>query len=370
MIRHPSLLLLLSLAAPADWPIFRGDSALTGVASTTCPAKPELLWTHTVDQSIASSPVVAKGRVFFGADDGLLHCVALQDGAELWSFKTEDMVEAPPLVVDGQVFVGSSDGWFYAVSAESGDLLWKHETGAQILGSANWLPAREGQPARIVVGSYDGSLYCWLADGGKLLWTYTTEDRLNGAPAVVGETILIGGCDTVLHLISATDGRQLSKVPMGEGCHIAASVGVADNRVYLGHYGNEFVCVDLTTEQIVWRYESPGQPFFSPPAIGDQVVLFGGRDKQLHCLDRETGEPLWTFPTRRKVDSAPVLCGKQVVFASCDGRLRILSVEDGRELWSYDLGRAIFGSPAVVEGIILIGAADGRLYAFGDKSGR
>jgi len=364
------VLLLVVLGAPAEWAIFRGDRGLTGRAVEDCPEEPELLWSFSVGQPIASSPVVAGGRVFFGADDGGLHCLALADGAERWSFQTEDMVEAPPLVVGGRVFVGSSDGWFYAVDAESGSLLWKHETGAQILGSANWLPAREDRPLRVVVGSYDASLYCFEADGGKLLWTHATEDRLNGAPAVAGERIMIGGCDTVLHVVSGQDGRKLGEVPMGEACHIAASVGVLDDRVYLGHYGNEFVCVDLKTEAIVWRYASSSQPFFSPPAIGAKVVLFGGRDKRVHCLDRETGEPLWTFPTRRKVDSAPLLAGDKVVVASGDGRLRILSVKDGRELWSYDIGRPIYSSPALSDGKLLIGAADGRLYAFGDKPGR
>ena len=94
-------------------------------------------------------------------------------------------------------------------------------------------------------------------------------------------------------------------------------------------------------------------------------LFFGGRDRELHCVNKETGEELWSFKTRRKVDSSPVACDGKVVFGSGDGWLHMLRVEDGESLWSYEIGRSILGSPAVVGGEVLIGANDGRLYCFG-----
>ena len=85
-------------------------------------------------------------------------------------------------------------------------------------------------------------------------------------------------------------------------------------------------------------------------------------------MARATGEPLWTFPTRRKVDGSPVICGDKVVFGSADGWVYVVSLADGSELWSYEIGKSIFSSPAVADGRILIGANDGLLYAFGPKA--
>lgn len=350
--------------AGADWPIYRGNRSLQGVAAGRIADRPELIWTYAVNEAIASSPVIAGGMVYVGADDGQLHCVELESGTAVWTFKTEDMIEAPPLVHDGRVFVGSSDGYFYAVDAADGSLLWKYETAAQILGSANIVSPESG-PERVIVGSYDASLYCFDMQTGELLWAYETADRLNGAPAVFGDRIVIGGCDAVLHVVSATTGESVKQMEMGEACHIAASVGIADNRAYFCHYGNEFVCLDLEQEELIWAYPSNNQPFFSSPAIGADVVLFGGRDKRLHCVDRISGKAIWTHATRRKIDTAPVLCGDRVVFTCGDGRIRIVDLKDGKETWVYDIGKPIISSPAVSDGWILTGANDGRLYAFG-----
>ncbi|MEM7504371.1 MAG: PQQ-binding-like beta-propeller repeat protein, partial [Pseudomonadota bacterium] len=49
----------------------------------------------------ATAPVVAEGRVYFGADDYRIHALDFATGEPLWSFATQDIVEAPPLVSDG-----------------------------------------------------------------------------------------------------------------------------------------------------------------------------------------------------------------------------------------------------------------------------
>ncbi|MHC4993300.1 MAG: outer membrane protein assembly factor BamB family protein [Planctomycetota bacterium] len=117
--------------------------------------------------------------------------------------------------------------------------------------------------------------------------------------------------------------------------------------------------------EIVWEYANPRFPFFSSPAIASDRLVFGGRDKQLHCVRRDSGEPLWTVKTRRKVDGSPVICGDKVVFGSVDGTLSVVRLADGGSVWTYDIGQSLFSSPAVADGLILIGCNDGRLYAFG-----
>jgi len=354
--------------ASADWPFYRGDRALTGVAGGELPQRPALLWTFAAAGAVTSSPVVAEGRVFFGSDDGKVYAVGLRDGLELWSFATQDIVEAPPLVLNGSVYVGSSDACFYALDAASGELRWKTGTGDRILGGANWFEAADGGGARIVVGSYDTRLYCFDAASGATLWTYATDNYVNGTPAILGERIVFGGCDAALHVVSAVTGQGLERIQLCEECHIAGSVALHDGRAYFGHYGNAFVCVDLPRGEQVWIYTDPSQAFFSSPSIGADRVVFGGRDKRLHCARLDDGAPLWTFPTGRKVDGSPVICGDKVVFGSGDGRLYVLALESGEQLWSHDLGDSIFTSPAVADGVFLVGCNDGKVYAFGAQS--
>jgi outer membrane protein assembly factor BamB len=368
------LLATLALVAPGlgpdeGWTSYRGDPAMTGVAAGSLSAALEVRWTYDTGKAIVSSPVISNGIVYVGSDDAHLHAIDLATGEERWRFETGDMIEAPPLVRDGTVYVGSADFWFYAVDAATGELRWKYETDDQVLGGANWVPGEDGANARVVVGSYDNHLYGFDAVTGEKLWAYETGNYVNGTPAVRAGLVVFGGCDAILHVVSAATGEAVAKVPLGEACHVAGSVALAGERVYFGHYGNAFVCVDLSTESVVWEHVDPSFPFFSSPAIAPDRVVFGGRNKKVTCVQRETGEVLWTKSTRRKVDGSPVICGDKVVFGSGDGRLYLVSLEDGADLWSYEVGRSLFSSPAVADGLVVIGSEDGVVYAFGAEEG-
>ncbi len=355
-------------ALPEDWPISRGNAWLAGVAGGRLPEEPSLLWSFDAGKAILSSPVVAGQLVYFGADDFRLHCVDATTGKGAWNFVTEDVIEAPPLVVDGKVFVGSSDYFLYALDALDGELLWKYETDDRIIGGANYHRGPDG--LRVVVGSHDCHLYCFAAESGELLWKYASDNFVNGTPAIHEGRAVFGGCDAVLHVVDIEKGIAVSRVELGDGCHVPGSVGISEGRVYLGHYGNEFVCVDLDSGEIAWVYPGGRHPFFSSPSIGSDRVVFGGRDKNLHCARKADGEPQWKFPTRRKVDGSPVIVGDEVVFGSSDGRVYVLGLEDGQERWSYEIGQPIVASPAVAGGMIYVGGTDGVLYAFGSGEDR
>ena len=339
-----------------------GGPTLRGVADADLRRRPTPLWTFPLDGPTVSSPVAAEGRVFVGAANGKLQAISLDDGAACWSYSTDAAIEASPLVVEGRVFVGSTDAWFYALDARDGRLLWRRETGAKIVGGANWFVARDGQ-ARVVVGSHDHRLYCFAAADGAPIWSYVSGNYVNATPAVEGENVVFGGCDAVVHAVWARNGTALARVDLGAGCHIAAAVALAGTRAFLGHYGNRFVCVDLATANVVWSYPSDGQPFFAPPAIAGNRVVFGGRDRHLHCARADDGAPLWTFPTGKSIEGAPVICGTGVVFGSGDGRLYCVSLARGELLWEYEIGPALVASPAVVGDTIVVAAADGRVHA-------
>jgi outer membrane protein assembly factor BamB len=362
MVRS-DLALVFVLLLQSGWSIYRGDRGLGGVAEGELKTPLELQWTYATEAAIASSPVIAEGRAYVGSDDGHVHCMDLQSGEPIWAFPTDDMIEAPPLVLDGKVYIGSSDFFFYALDALTGELQWKYETDDKILGGANWLEGPDGKK-RVVVGSYDTHLYCFDAISGDKLWAYQTDNFVHGTPAVEGNHIAFGGCDAVLHRVDL-DGNGKDSIALGDGCHIAGSIALKPGEAYLGHYGNEFVCLDLNTQKPRWVYRSERHPFYASPAITPDQVVFGGRDKRMHCVRRDNGEELWEFQTRRKVDGSPVICDGKVVFGSGDGRLYVLSLDKGEELWSFEIGQSIFSSPALADGKILIGCNDGKIYAFG-----
>ena len=63
-----------------------------------------------------------------------------------------------------------------------------------------------------------------------------------------------------------------------------------------------------------------------------EAVIVGSRDKQVHAFDPKTGRQLWTFATKGRVDSSPVVVGDRVYFGSADGRLYGLRVKTRQEV--------------------------------------
>ncbi|MCR9246906.1 MAG: PQQ-binding-like beta-propeller repeat protein [bacterium] len=345
-----------------DWPHYRGDPGLAGRAAGSLGDVPELAWSFATAGEILSSPIVVDGIVYVGSTDNSVYALDLQTGEKRWSFATGDMVEAPALHLAGNIYIGSSDGFFYALDAATGQLRWRFETKDRILGGANWFRTKAGE-LHVVVGSYDASVYC-LDTAGKSQWSYETDNYVHGAPAVGKGEIVFGGCDAGLHLVDAETGKRITKIDLGQGCQVAGSVALVDDRAYFGHYGNEFLRVQLESGEVEWTYKNRRQGFVSSPALDDEHVVVGSRDKQLHCMSRKDGKPLWKFKTRRKVDGSPVICGDKVVFGSGDGRLYMLRLATGELVWSYDIGKPVFSSPAVSNGMIVVGANDKKIWAF------
>lgn len=182
-----------------------------------------------------------------------------------------------------------------------------------------------------------------------------------------GRTVF-GGCDALIHVISLADGTKIKEFEAG--AYIAGSAALIGRHAYVGHYENEFLCFDLDKGTNIWSYHDRNFPYFSSPAVTEKEVVFGGRDKRLHCVKREDGTSLWSFPTQGKVDSSPVVVGDKVVVGSDDGFLYVVSLATGKEIWSYEIGRPIDSSPAVVDGRIVVGCEDGKVYCFGAKGGR
>jgi len=346
-----------------SWPMFRGSRELSGVAFNNLPNSMILAWKFKTAGEVKSSPSIYNGTVFVGSNDANLYAIDLKSGTKKWSYRTEDSVEAGPCVVDGVLVVGSADEYVYALNAETGSLKWKYKTDGQIMAGANWTRMADGQRMAVLVGSYDSKLYCLNLADGQCFWTYETGNYINGSCAVSENKAIFGGCGGMVHVVSLSDGSEVAAIEAGS--YIAASAGIFGTQAYIGSYEGVFLCVDITTKEIRWKYEDSDAPFFSSPAVDKDFVVFGSRDKKLRCLRRANGEEIWVFKTGGDVDSSPVICGDKVIFGSEDGRLYFVRLSDGSEVWSFEIGAPVMSSPAVANGMVVVGSDDGCVYAFG-----
>ena len=118
----------------------------------------------------------------------------------------------------------------------------------------------------------------------------------------------------------------------------------------------------------VWTYEPKNFPYFSSPALTDNLVIIGGRDKGLHAINRETGKQIWRYAARGRIDSSPVIVDEKVVVGTMDGKLCLIRLNSGELITEYEIGASISSTCAVSNGWIFVGCEDGTLYTFSTKS--
>lgn len=353
-----------STPAP-DWPLFRGDPQLTGVAASALPADLKPLWTHRAAAGIESSAVVAGSLVYVAALDGKLQALALDSGAVKWTYDAGAPIKSSPSVFAGIVYVGDESGILHAVDAGSGARRWTFATEAAVASSANLAGDL------IVFGSEDNNLYALTAKDGKQVWKVTTGGYVYGTPAVFdsGGVMMIAsaGCDGFLRLVRARDGQVLSKLELGG--YVGASPAVLKDRAWVGTFENAVLGIDLKGPRLLWSYTNPDRqfPYFASAAVSDQLVVVGGRDKTVSALEPASGRRVWAYVSRAKVDSSPVIVGDRVYAANAAGDLFALGLKSGEKLWQYETGAAILGTPAIAQGRLFIGNADGLFHAFGGK---
>lgn len=346
-----------------DWPMFRGNPRLTGVATSPLPADLQIRWKFNARDSVQSTAAIVNGAAYVGCDSGLLHAIDMAGGAETWKYDAKSPIRSSPCVAGGVAFFGDGNGILHAVDVRSGGGKWTLATEGEINSSPNYADGK------VVFGSYDGYLYCVAAETGQLLWRTETEGRIHGAPTVTGDKILVAGCDEKFHVFRLSDGGVDAAIDMGSLS--GASPAVVGPLAFVGTFKNQVIAVDFAAGRIAWTYQAPGEdsPFYASAAVSHDILAIGGRDGLVHGIDARNGKPRWTLSTRAKVDASPVIVGDRVVAASTDGCIYLAELASGKVIWQFDSGSSFVASPAVGEQTIVIGTEDGIVYCFGQRSG-
>lgn len=362
------ILILLGLASAslhADWPQFRGNPLLTGVATQPVPQNLRLLWTYQAGDSIESSAAIVEGVAYIGTQAGELHAVTLADGKMKWKFKTKEAIgESSPTVASGIVVVGDLGGTVYGVSAKDGKGIWTFQSGTEVKAS----PVVAGD--RVIIGSYDGHLYCISLKDGKLLWKFLTKGQVHATASVSNGLAFISGCDGVLRAIRIADGQQAYEITTGSYTGASPALvlnATAGDMAFFGTFDNDVHAYNLKLRKRIWRYENPTRqfPFYSSAALADGKAVLGGRDKYLYCFEQKTGKVLWSFGTKARVESSPAIADHRVFVGGNDGRFYVFDLNSGAKLWDYQVGEPLSASPAISDGRIVIGTQDGKLLCFG-----
>jgi outer membrane protein assembly factor BamB len=370
MYRFPQAILaalLLPTLLHADWPLFRGDPLMTGVGTAQVPATLEEKWTFKTGDGkrtggIEGAPAVVGGVVYVASFDKHLYALELATGKMKWKTKL-GYIKASPAVKSERIYVGDLEGKFHCVNVADGKVLWTFEAGGEIQASANF------HGDNVIFGSHDSTLYC-LNPRGEKVWAAQVDGPINAAAAVVGDRTFATGCsDGILHVIDATNGKELGSIDLGG--QSVATAAVIEDRVFASMVTNQVVAAELKTQKKLWAFEAAKrqQPFYSSPAVASGLVVAGSRDNKVYAIDVKTGAEKWNFTTKGQVDASPVVVGERV-YVGClsdDGNFYVLDLKGGKLIQEIELDSPVTGSVAVGPDCILVGTDRGTLYCFGKK---
>lgn len=389
---------VLSQAASADWPQFRGPGGQGISEADQIPVRwsdtENVVWKTPIDGLAWSSPAVVEGRIYIttavpvsgGASQSLRAlCLDAAAGSVIWDkelFQQTGEVEIhgknshaspTPLVDSGRVYVHFGPHGTACLTTD-GEVVWttqkleygpRHGTGASpaLAGDVLVIPC-DGWDVQYVVGLERAS--------GEIRWkterdTNPTKGFSFSTPLVIeagGRTQAVcPGSDAVFAYDPAT-GDKLWRVRYGDGYSVVPRPLYAHGLVYVCTGYNQPLLLaidptgsgDVTDSHVKWsvRRAVPHNP--SPIVVGDELYFVSDQGVAT-CVDARTGDQHWQERFGGNFSASPVAADGKVYFQDENGTAIIVAAgPEFRELARNDWGGGVrtFASYAVLDGALIM----------------
>lgn len=163
------------------------------------------------------------------------------------------------------------------------------------------------------------------------------------------------------------------------GGAIVGSPSIAYGKVYVGCIDRNIYCLDAQTGTIVWKYLTNWK-IRSSPALKDGKVYIGPDDGNVYCLDANTGTLIWKTELSNlmvglamadpfQIRSSPTIVGDRIYLGHLDTYVYCLDANTGAIIWTHKTVGKIGSTPAVAAGKVYIGSADRNLYCLNQSDG-
>lgn len=236
-------------------------------------------WSRKLPSRTESSPLLDRGRVIFGSEDGTVYNLRARDGAIRWRYKASGAVKAAVAFADGKLYFGDYKGRMHAIRRRDGKRVWAVGTkGAGFgLSSGQFYSTPSVAYGRVYVGNTDGNVYSFSSRNGALAWRTGTGDYVYGGPAV-GEvaggppTVWVGSYDGSFYALNAKTGRKRWQRRLGT--KISGSASVIGDLVFVSDLGRKSTwALGANTGKTLWKTRRGA---FNPAISDGRRIYFNG----------------------------------------------------------------------------------------------
>lgn len=358
-----------------------GNLSLSGSPST--------VWSASIDGStpqarLASSPVVADGKLYVIDSSARVIAFDAASGARLWQTPLPAEGNGRALfgggvsVLGDRVYASTGVGDVFALNAASGAQLWKKRPGGPLRGA----PTLEN--GHVYVMSQDNQIFALNQSDGEVAWTDSGTLQATGvfgvaAPAAAQGTVIAGYSSGELTAYRYENGRTLWGDALSRTSISTAVATLTDidadpvidrGRVFVIGQGGRMASYELVSGQRLWEINVAG---ISTPWVVGEWVFVVTSDAKLLCVARATGKIRWISQLRRWKDvkdkkgairwTGPVLAGNRLILVSTQGDLNYVDPTSGAIQAEVDMGKSMSLSPVVANNMLYILADDGKLTA-------
>jgi outer membrane protein assembly factor BamB len=234
-----------------------------------------------------------------------------------------------------------------AVNKHNGELVWRAEPlGDRVLHGQWSSPAVADIDGivQVVIGQGDGWVRGFDVTDGSMLWEFDTNppdaewprtrNNIIATPVIWEDKVFVA------------NGQDPEN---GEGRGRLHAIDATQRG-------------DITESGLVWRTEEIRRSL-STVAIHDGLLYVGDFSGFFRCLDVTTGEEVWMYDTFAAVWGSPLVADGKVYLGDEDGDVIVLRAgREMEELAEMNLGNAVYGAPVAANGVLYINSRN-KLYA-------
>ncbi len=370
-----------------DWPMFKGNVERTGNTTEILnpPFKRKWVYPPAGDKArILSSPIIYKGKAYYGSCDMNLHALNQYTGNPLWKRPTNGFIVSTPAIYNKIVYVASCDGKIYASDTEKGKPVWVfpgRRSGriGQVTGEL--LAAKEG----LFIFNNKGKVFRIDAEKGNLIWELNTgEDsvaqqydpqscELMSSPAIMEGMLFIATIHGRVLCIDVETGAIKWRFPGEKPVphRFISTPLLCAKHCYIPDRSGNFYAISTKTGEDAWAYTVSLKGVIEGSAsVGEGKIVVGAQNEYLTALNLHSGGEVWRIKNERinlmdSIFSTPAITGNGLVFYGSDtGYLYCRNIKNGEEIWKERLDSPIRSSPAISDGFLYVTTTKGFLYAF------
>ena len=272
------------------------------------------LWAIELGDTIMATPLVESQTVFVPSGN-VLYAVAISNRTVKWSFEVVGDLRASPVLMENLVYIGSEDKRVYALDKYTGDLVWSLKLDDVVAAS----PSIDG--LTLVVGTVSGSVYGIHSLQGDEIWRSDLGSPVSTAACIDRDAAMIGTYGGRVYALDLDDGEQKWMYPPKGALALDPILTTPVTSSGLAYFGSDALyCVEAGSGAEVWSFATDDSVRGSP-AIVDTYLVFGCYDGMVRCIDKTTANVVWRFETDTVFRSAVSIDYDKAYVGGRDGTL-------------------------------------------------